>query len=217
VTTSSDPETIRREIERTQAGLSADVDRLTEKVTPGRIVERRVGRARATASRWKDKVMGAATSAAPDTSPADAASAAASGAAGAVANATESLQETVQAAPRVLRQQSQGNPIAAGLVAFGAGWLISSLIPASRAEQRLAGEAKDRAADLAQPVAEQAKQVAAQVQEDLAPPVRQAAEAVRDTATDAARTVADDGRAAAQEVQGRAQEAAGSVRDQATS
>jgi hypothetical protein len=36
VTTSSDPEQIRREIERTQAALSQDVDALTEKVTPAR-------------------------------------------------------------------------------------------------------------------------------------------------------------------------------------
>lgn len=212
MTTSSDPEAIRQEIERTQAGLSADVDRLTEKITPGRIVERRVDRARATAGRWKDNVMGAA----PDNSPSDAASSAASTVSGAVSDAAGSLQQTVQEAPRVLRQQSRGNPIAAGLIAFGAGWLVSSLIPASRAEQQLAEQAKDRAAGLAQPVAEQAKQVASQVQEELEPQVRQAAESVKDTTTEAARTVAADGRSATREVQGRAQEAAGSVRDQAT-
>ena len=212
MTTSSDPDTIRREIERTQAGLSSDVDRLTEKVTPGRIVERRVGRARATAGRWKDKVMGAA----PDRSPA-AAAAAASGVRDTVSDAAGNLHDTVQQAPRVLRQQAQGNPIAAGLIAFGAGWLVSSLLPASKAEQRLAEQAKDRAGDLAQPLAEQAKQVAGEVQQELTPQARQAAEAVRDTAADAARTVADDARSAAQDVRSRAQDAAGSVRDQATS
>jgi hypothetical protein len=58
VTSASDPDEIRREIERTQANLSFDVDALAEKVTPSKIVERRVGRARSAASRWKDKVMG---------------------------------------------------------------------------------------------------------------------------------------------------------------
>jgi hypothetical protein len=38
VTTASDPEEIRREIERTQANLSQDVDALTEKVIPSKIV-----------------------------------------------------------------------------------------------------------------------------------------------------------------------------------
>ena len=58
MTTASDPDEVRREIERTQANLSQDVDALTEKVTPSKIVERRVGRVRDTATRLKDKVMG---------------------------------------------------------------------------------------------------------------------------------------------------------------
>ena len=58
MTSASDPEQIRREIERTQRNLSQDVDALTEKVTPGKIVERRLDRARSSANRLKDKVMG---------------------------------------------------------------------------------------------------------------------------------------------------------------
>ena len=62
MTTSQDPEQIRQEIERTQAALSQDVDALTEKVTPGKIVERRVDKARDAATRLKEKVMGSVTS-----------------------------------------------------------------------------------------------------------------------------------------------------------
>jgi hypothetical protein len=54
----TDPDRIRQEIEQTQERLSSDVDALAEKVTPSRIVERRVGRVRAAAGRWKDTVMG---------------------------------------------------------------------------------------------------------------------------------------------------------------
>jgi hypothetical protein len=43
--TSNDPDQIRREIERTQAALSNDVDALTEKVSPAAIAQRRVDRA----------------------------------------------------------------------------------------------------------------------------------------------------------------------------
>jgi hypothetical protein len=50
VTTASDPDEIRRQIDRTQANLSQGVDALTEKVTPGKIVERRLDRARDTAT-----------------------------------------------------------------------------------------------------------------------------------------------------------------------
>ncbi len=55
---SDDPDQIRRDIERTQRQISQDVDLLTEKVTPGKIVERRVSRVRGAAGRWKDAVMG---------------------------------------------------------------------------------------------------------------------------------------------------------------
>ena len=59
MTSASEPEQIRGEIERTQANLSQDVDALTEKVTPTKIVGRRVDRVRSTVGRWKDTVMGA--------------------------------------------------------------------------------------------------------------------------------------------------------------
>jgi hypothetical protein len=53
-----------------------------------------------------------------------------------------------------------GNPLAAGLIAFGAGWLVSSLLPATRREQELADQAKQVAQEKVQPVAQQ---VAAEV------------------------------------------------------
>ena len=46
MTYTNDPEQLRRDIERTQRNLSTDVDLLSEKVTPGRIVQRRMNRAR---------------------------------------------------------------------------------------------------------------------------------------------------------------------------
>ena len=58
MTRSDDPDQIRREIERTQAHLSSEVDALTEKVTPSRIVGRRVDRAKAAGRRLTDRVMG---------------------------------------------------------------------------------------------------------------------------------------------------------------
>ena len=62
--------------------------------------------------------------------------------------------------------------MAAGLIAFGAGLLLSSLIPASRAEQRAAEGLKDQAA----PLVDEAKQAAQQLREDLEPAAREAAD-----------------------------------------
>jgi hypothetical protein len=233
VTTSSDPEQIRREIERTQAALSQDVDALAEKVTPGKIVERRVDRARDAATRLKEKVMGSdpygnqhgaggyvgdvrsAASTATDRVSGTASSAAssvqdaASSAAGTVQDAAASAAGAVQEAPAAIRRQTRGNPLAAGIIAFGAGWLVSSLLPASRREQELADQAKQVAQEKVQPAAQQ---LAAEVKENLREPAQQAVESVRSTAQDAKDTVTDEGRSAAQDVQGRAQDAAGNVR-----
>jgi uncharacterized protein DUF3618 len=237
VTTSSDPEEIRREIERTQASLSQDVDALTEKVTPSKIVERRVDRARDTAVRLKEKVMGSnpmnsghhisssgggvtggvssAASQAADrvsgtaSSAASSVQGAASTAAGAVQDAASSAAGAVQEAPQAIRRQTRGNPLAAGLIAFGAGWLVSSLLPASRREQELADQAKQVAQEKVQPVL---TQVAGEVKENLAGPAQDAVESVKLTAQDAKDTVAEEGRAAKDNVAGRTQDAAGNVR-----
>ncbi len=252
---SDDPEQIRREIERTQAALSQDVDALTEKVTPGKIVERRVDRARDAATRLKDKVMGSDTSspggvqavrsqasdaagrvsgtasAAADrvsdtasvaadrvsgtaSAAASSVQGAASTAVGAVQDAASSAAGAVQEAPQAIRRQTRGNPLAAGLIAFGAGWLVSSLLPASRREQELADQARQKAQDTVQPVLQQ---VAGEVGDNLREPAQQAVASVRSTAVDAKDTVTEEGRSAAQDVQGRAQGAAGNVRSNAGS
>jgi Protein of unknown function (DUF3618) len=228
MTSSDDPDRIRREIEHTQANLSTDVNALTEKVTPSRIVARRVDRAKAVGRRLSDRVMGSndpydpyygtstgsgrhavtdtARSASANVSDtARSASAnvsdAASSAASTISDTASSAVAAVQDAPQAVRRQTQGNPLAAGVIAFGAGWLISSLLPASRQEQRLAEQTTEKAADLGRPVAEAAKQAAMEVKDNLQEPAQQAVESVKSTATDAGRTVADEGRAAAQDAQ----------------
>ena len=54
----SDPDEIRSNIEQTQHNLSADVDALTEKVSPPRIMERRVQQTRSAMTTMKDRIMG---------------------------------------------------------------------------------------------------------------------------------------------------------------
>jgi hypothetical protein len=228
VTTPSEPEQIRADIERTQAALGQDVDALTEKVAPTKIVGRRVDRVRSTMGRWKENVMGESPVGRGDLT------SAAQGAAGTVSQAAQSASDTaataastvsdaastgtqaLQEAPQLIRQQARGNPLAAGLIAFGAGWLVSSLLPASRKEQQLAGQAKDMAQQAGQPLAQTVGQAAAEVKENLREPAQEAVESVKSTATDAGQTVAEEGKAAAGQVQSRAQDATGTVRERAT-
>jgi hypothetical protein len=49
---------LREEIDRTREDLTRDVDRLADKTSPSRMLERRVQRARRGLTGWKEKVMG---------------------------------------------------------------------------------------------------------------------------------------------------------------
>jgi hypothetical protein len=208
-----DPDQIRREIERTQTVLSNDVDTLTEKVSPGRIAQRRADRARGKLRGWKDAVMGSAHDTPPHHYAGGSRSGPMSATADAASNAASQAAETAQELPQTIRRQAQGNPLAAGLIAFGVGWLASSLLPASRREQELAQQAGHHATELGQPVVDAAKDAAAQMKDNLTEPAQQAVDSVRSTATDAGRTVAEEGRSAAGDVQGEARHGVHRVRD----
>ena len=189
----SDPQEIREDIERTRAELSHDVDMLGDKVSPSHVARRKVDQARSGMARVKDRVMGTAH----DTM------GSAQGVTHDVADrgrgAASSIAETAGSAPRKVREQTQGNPLAAGLVAFGLGLVAASLAPSSRAEQRAAKAVEDKAA----PLVEGARSTAQEMAHDLEQPARESAEAVRDAAKDAARSVGEHGREAAADVRSR--------------
>lgn len=180
----SNPEAIQQEIERTRAGLSDDVDRLTEKVSPPRIVGRQLDRVKSGAATLRDRVMGSSerTSRLPG------------GDSG--GSAVESAKEVLGSAPETVRAQTQGNPLAVGLVAFGLGMVISSLLPASQPEQQVAAQAEEKAKELAEP----AKRAGQQLLEDMKPAVQGAADQVKSTAQDAAQHTSEQARSRAQDV-----------------
>jgi len=180
------PEQIRAEIEATRAGLGADVDALADKVTPSKIVDRQKGKVKEAFGNVKNRVMGAADDAK-------------SGAGSTLHDAGSNISD---AKDRVVAK-AEGNPLAVGLIAFGVGLVVASLIPASEKEKDVAGNVQDSA----QPLLDKAKDAAKEVGENLKEPAQQAANAVKDTATDAAQNVKADAQGAAQEVKGQAQQA----------
>ena len=204
--TSSDPEVIRRQIEDTRRELSYDVDALNEKVNPARVVDRRVSAAKGRITNLKEKVMGSAhdTTSSAQGMASDAAGSvqsAASSAAGTVQDAASTAVEAVQQAPDTVIRQTQGNPLAAGLIAFGVGWLVSSLMPASEKEKQLAQQAESAVREHKDALLEPAKQAAQEIGEQLKPAAQEAVESVKATAQDAAATVKDEGQSAVQDVQ----------------
>ena len=217
---STDPDQIRREIDQTQRELSADVDALTEKVSPPRIMERRVRRTRVAMTNVKDRIMGSTsdayqTAGSTTSGMGQAVSDRASSVRDTATGVASSAADTVRSAPQTVRRQATGNPLAAGLIAFGAGLLLSSLIPASEPEQQVATQVKDFAVEHGRPVAQELGQAGQQAAGELRESAQYRAEAVKQTAADAASTVKGETQAAVSDVKGQAQESAGRVRDQA--
>jgi hypothetical protein len=219
--TSSDPDVIRRQIEDTRRELSYDVDALNEKVNPARVVDRRVTAAKGRMTNLKEKVMGTAQDTRSQahgmaSNAAGSVQGTASNVAGSVQGAASTAVDTVQQAPDAIVRQTQGNPLAAGMIAFGVGWLVSSLLPASQKEQELAQQAESAVREHKDALLEPAKQAAQEIGEQLKPAAQQAAESVKATAQDAATTVTEEGKSAAADVQGQAQQAKTSVQSTAT-
>ena len=228
--TSNDPDVIRRQIEDTRRELSYDVDALNEKVNPARVMDRRVTAAKGRMTNIKEKVIGSAHDTTAQTrgaasnaagsvqgaasSAAGSVQGAASSAADSVQNAASSAVGAVQSAPDTIVRQTQGNPLAAGLIAFGVGWLASSLLPATQKEQQLAQQAETAFRENKDALLEPAKQAAQEIGDQLKPAAQQAVDSVKSTAQDAASTVAEEGKSAASDVQGQAQQSKTRVQSQ---
>jgi ElaB/YqjD/DUF883 family membrane-anchored ribosome-binding protein len=201
----SDPNEIRENIERTREELSHDVDTLGDRVSPSHIAERQKEKVKSRVSDVKDRVMGTVhhtTDSAGSTTHdmADKGREKAASVADSARHTASSAADSVRSAPRVVRERTEGNPLAVGLVAFGVGLVLASLIPSTRAEQRAATAAKDKAA----PLVDDIKSTASDVAHDLQEPAKESMEAVRDAAKDAAQQVGQHGREAASDVRSRA-------------
>jgi gas vesicle protein len=218
-----EPEQLEREIEETRRNLGRDVDALADKVSPSRVVERRVERTKNWFSNTKDRVMGSVPGRGSSSEPAYAsgygstytdtegglserasgAMASVGGAASSVGDkvsgAASSVGDTVSEAPQMLRERTEGNPLAAGIIAFGAGWLASTLIPSSKAEQRAATQVMDKAQPLVDQAKEQVTQVAGDVKDELQPRAQEAAQSLKESASSAASTVQDQARDSGQQ------------------
>lgn len=174
------PDAIRADIERTRAELGSDVDALADKVTPSKMIKRQTGRVHEAVGGLRDRLMGAAH------------------------EATDATHGAADSAAH----KATGNPLGVGLIAFGVGLVVASLIPPSRAERMAAARVKDSA----QPLVDHAAGVAREMAGELKQPAADAATAVKDRAAEAAQHVADDSTDAAGTVRDRAQQAGENVR-----
>lgn len=183
---SEKPDDIRADIEATRARLGTNVDAVADKVTPSHIVQRQTDKVKDAVFGVKDKVMGAAD------------------------HGGENLSEagaTIGDAPAQVKAKTRGNPLAAGLIAFGAGLLVASLIPASEQER----EAADALKTAAEPLTTELSEVAKDVAEGLREPAQEAVENVKAAAADATEHVQSEGQDAVADVKDRAADAKDNV------
>jgi gas vesicle protein len=161
------------------------LEAIGDRLSPERMVERRKAAVGQKFRSVKEHVMGS-----PDYSePATERMRAKAG--GVVQSATDAVQtatDQVQHAPQAIADQARGNPVAAGIIAFGAGMLLATVLPSSRTEQRLADEAKPR--------------------------LQEAGNALKEAGRDLAGDATDHAREAVQEVKAAGSEATSNVRDQ---
>jgi len=106
-----------------------------------------------------------------------------------------SAADSVRQAPQAVTQKAQGNPLAAGIIAFGVGMLAATLIPVTDAEKRAGAELKDRSGDLTDKV----KEVANEMKDDMSGTVQQAVGQLKETAQDAAQTTKQQAQSSAQD------------------
>ena len=180
------------DIEVTRADLSRNLDELTDKVSPQRVVERRKEAAKSSLASVRDKVMGSAQDA-----KASLGSGSGSGAAG-------SVKDSAQAAAGTVGSATAGNPLTAGLVAFGAGMLVSALLPASKQETEAARNVVDAAKEHGQPLVDEAKSVGQEMGQDLGENAAQAAQEVKSQAQDSVENVKQEGQSSVDQVKDQA-------------
>ena len=191
---------LRGDIEHTREDLGETLDAIGERVSPGRIVQRRKDRVRDAFSSARESVMGSTESA----------QGGARQMAHQAGDAASTVTDKARQAPEQVVRQTQGNPLAAGLVAFGVGLVVASVIPPSKPEQQAAGAIQDKLEPLKERAVEAAREVKGEVQEAA----QTAACEVKDTATQAAGEVRDHAQSAAEHVKEGAQPASGDHLDE---
>lgn len=129
-----------------------------------------------------------------------------------VSGRAQQAKQTVSDAPDAAKRRTRGNPLTAGMIAFGIGALIGGALPESDAERRLAREADDQL-DLQgtqQRLTERAQQSGEQLKGDA----QERAQDLKGSAQDAAQDVKGDAQQEGQRVSDDAQQSGQRLREQ---
>jgi hypothetical protein len=121
------------------------------------------------------------------------------------------FNDTSQALKENVMGSSEGNPLAAGVIAFGAGMLAAALLPRTRIEEQVVSDVADRL----EPPMDEAAVTGREFVEEIRESAERGLERTRETATKAAQEVREEARGAAETVRGEAQTDTHRVRSEA--
>jgi len=155
---------LRRDIERTRGELGETMEAIGDRVSPGRMIERRKNRLSNSMRSVRDRVMGTASS---------------------VGDEAAHLKDTVEEVPTMVRQRTEGSPLMAGTIAFGVGFLAAVAFPPTQMER----EASEKLMAKVEPIKEELTETTKEMAEHLREPAMDAAREVKDTATEGAQSV----------------------------
>ena len=122
-------EELRAHIGEQRTDISRDLTAIGDHISPSRIVQRRRAAARRRVTELKDRVMGVADSSVEDVRHLG-------------VSAAHTVADSASTAMHQTRVAAEGNPLAMGLVAFGAGLVAATVFPASRTERQIAQQAQ---------------------------------------------------------------------------
>ena len=176
-------EGLKQDIEDTRSAMGDTLEAIGDRVSPGRILERRRNRMVGWARDTKDRVMGTAA-----------------GVKTHVGQGVHQVGSAPSSTVDSLTSRTKGTPLVAGSIAFGVGVLLGSILPPSRAEQRLGEQARNAT----EPLKAELQEAGREMVDHLKEPVQEAVETVKETAQDGAQHLRDTASDGADEVRKRA-------------
>jgi len=178
--------------------MGQTLEAIGDRLSPERVVERRKAAMGQGFRRMREAVMGSPGYVEPAT---HRLAERTQGAAASATDAARSAAESVQRAPERIADQARGNPIAAGLVAFGVGMLVATAFPKTRTEEDLVDAvrpqldlAKEELRDAGRELASDAKEQAKTAAQEVSVAGKEAASNVAEQTKSSAQAVADEAR-----------------------
>jgi len=175
-------EELKQDIADTRGNLTETLDAIGDRVSPGRMVERKKNRMSNGIRGAVDRMMGTA----------------------------HDTADAVRDAPGGVVARAEGAPLAAGAIAFAAGFLLAVVFPATEEEAAVTDS-------LTEPVKQELGAVGHEIAEHLKEPAQDALAQVKESAQQSADTVKESATQAVADTKDHARDAVETVKGQTTS